>query len=366
MINININREDLISALFEAKKRVKSLETTNSTLKAENVKCVNEMAKQQRKIEKLTDSSQNNNGNGIYGKIGQNQGPGSGPGPIILPPPTAESRREIEKTIVVRQLKAQITMLRGYHAEKEIEVENLKRSQKGTKLVELSNEKEEFYLETLRLKQVVRELRDSLQSERQKRAWEKKKNGTGDEIRKEVARLTSGYQDILKGFTPGTGAGTGTGMSSSHRSDRPVSASLTHNNQNNNHGQNQSPGHNQGHGQSHGQGHNQGPGHNQGQNNSKRPQSASKSRPLSTLVNAANATTLNKNNASGSSLMAITNTNDDIRVIEPLRRMSRPSKKDKDYNDDNVRMKTYYLFLNYFSMLYILCSPDFFFNSFFC
>ena len=43
-------------------------------------------------------------------------------------------------------------------AERDAEIESLRRSQKGGKVMELSNEKEEYYIETLRLKQVVTEV----------------------------------------------------------------------------------------------------------------------------------------------------------------------------------------------------------------
>ena len=174
-------REDLTGALYEAKKRCKVLELNFANLKAESNRYESDIAKQQRRIEKLLEASS------LHSQV----------------PLTAEARREIEKSQLVRQLKTQILNLRSSEAEKEIEIDSLKKSQKGTKLVELSNEKEEYYLETLRLKQILRELRDALQNEKQKRVIEKKRGGTGDEIRQEVARLTSGYQNILKGIHPG-------------------------------------------------------------------------------------------------------------------------------------------------------------------
>jgi hypothetical protein len=109
---------------------------------------------------------------------------------------TEETRREIEKTLIVRQLKTQILLLRGTVAEKGNEIENLKKTQKSTQIVELVSEKEEYYLETLRLKQTVRDLRELLQSERQRRDWDHRMNHHGISTeqgtnRKEASRLSA-------------------------------------------------------------------------------------------------------------------------------------------------------------------------------
>jgi hypothetical protein len=290
-LTYRIIREELVGALYEAKKCVKVLESSIATLRGEGQRWENEVGKQQRRIEKLLESS---------GATGGNK---SG---LILLPPSAEVRRELEKSLLVRQLKTQMMLLRNAVAEREIEIETLKKNQKGTKLVELSNEKEEFYLETLRLKQVVRELRDSLQSERQRRVWDKKRNGAGEEIKKEVARLTSGYQNILKEFSPTAGERT--------PSVRPASASSTPSN-------NQLP-------------------------PSKRPQSASKGRtPSPLVVNASNATTLQHSaNASGSSLMPSPNT--ESKVHHPIKLSNRSpsaSRRERGLNDvDSSYVRTFF------------------------
>lgn len=263
---INLSREEIVGAFIEAKKRVKVLEANSSNLKTENARCSNEMTKLQRKIEKLLESSALQTAEGNRSII----------------PPSAEVRRELEKSLLVRQLKTQITGLRSAAADMEMEVETLKRSQKGTKLVELSNEKEEYYLETLRLKQVVRELRDSLQSERQRRVWDKKRNGAGEEIRREVARLTSGYQSMLSGIAPSVG----------QKNVRPASANNT-------------------------------------SSSTRRPQSASKKAPSPFAVNASNATTLHHvSNASGSSLM--TSPKSEPRVTDTLF-AKRPSTREMEH-----------------------------------
>lgn len=194
-MSLSVSREELIETLFDAKKRVVILESNVASLRAENQRCENDVIKQHRRIEKLLDSTAPQSSlNNISSKTSSGSGPSN------------EARRELEKSLLVRQLKSQIMTLRSAVAEREIEIETLKKSQKGTKIAELFNEKEEFYLETLRLKQVVIELREALQSERLKKAWDKKRNGAGEEIRKEVARLTSGYRTILKGIAQPTGS----------------------------------------------------------------------------------------------------------------------------------------------------------------
>lgn len=291
---------------------MKSLESSTTHLKADAVKCENELAKQHRRIEKLLDSTAAQSVNGANRQTAQ------------APPITIDARKELEKTVLVRQMKTQMMLLRTSLAEREVEVETLKKSQKGTKIVELSNEKEEFYLETLRLKQVVRELRESLQNERQKRAWDKKKNGAGEDIRKEVARLTSGYQNILKGIAP-----------SQKGENRPVNASLSNNpyigsntnfNSISNSNINNSSNNNLNNSQ-----------------NSKRPQSAAKNRPPPLVVNASNATTLfHMPNASGSSLM--NSPKNEPRVTEPVKlskqQLSRRGRETADTDTDDVSTKT--------------------------
>ena len=284
--------------MYEAKKRCKLLELNTASLKAESHRYESEIAKQQRRIEKLLESS----------------------APQSQLPPTAEVRREIEKSQLVRQLKTQITNLRNCEAEKDIEIETLKRSQKGTKLVELSNEKEEYYLETLRLKQIVRELREALQNEKQKRVFEKKRNGAGEEIRQEVARLTSGYQNILKGINPGQ----------LHSNTSSKSKALPNSNGSPHHA-------------------------------SKRPQLSNKSKHQNSHGNSHNShqnnssTLFHTTNSNGPESSAMTSNKHDARLIEPIKLSS---KRDKE-GQKNVRNSTEHrLFFTKFPFK-VIFSPSF-------
>ena len=132
---VMFSREELEVTLRVTKTKLKNAESTISLLKNEVSQYETEVIKQQRRLEKFLE-------------------PQSG-----LPPPSGELRRELEKLLLVRQLKTQNMMLRNALIERATEMELLKKSQKGSRVMEMANEREEYYLETLRLKQIVMELR---------------------------------------------------------------------------------------------------------------------------------------------------------------------------------------------------------------
>lgn len=186
-----ISREELAEALFEAKKRLIVLDSTTACLRAENQRCENDIAKQHRRIEKLLDSTSTlSNPSSSGSKMFHSS-----------PAPSNDARRELEKSLLVRQLKSQIMGLRSAVAEREIEIETLKRSHKGTKIAELLNEKEEYYLEIVRLKKVATELREALQYEQQKSAWNNKRTGAGDEVCGDAGGAMPGHRGALKGVS---------------------------------------------------------------------------------------------------------------------------------------------------------------------
>lgn len=159
------------------------MEQAAAQLKAENQRWELEFSKQQKRIDKLLDPASGN-------KIGQN---------------AAETRRDIEKTLIVRQLKQQIQSLRSIILERDAELEAQKRTQKQSKILELTAEKEEYFAENMRLKKLLKEIKEELQAERQRREWSKHVSGIGNgltgDIRKEMVRLSTGYQNILAGMT---------------------------------------------------------------------------------------------------------------------------------------------------------------------
>lgn len=201
----HLTREELEVTLRVTKTKLKNVEGTVSQLRAENQRFEAELLKQQKRLEKFLEQSQGAAGAGKSASTG-------------------EQRRELEKSLLVRQLKTQVMMLRSSVAEKEMEIEIMRKSQKNSKLIELSSEKEEYFIETMRLKHINKELRDTLEAERKRRTLDAKKAGTGEEIRREVAKLTSGYQNILKGMSSSGGAMVGVLQGGKSSSQRPGSA----------------------------------------------------------------------------------------------------------------------------------------------
>jgi hypothetical protein len=123
---------------------------------------------------------------------------------------SSEIRRDIEKSILVRQLKNQINNLRNDFADKEAELETLRRNIKSTHLAELVNERDEYYLEVQRLKGALVEVKEELHRERQRREWNTRVAGDASEdLRREVARLSSGYQSMLANISNRASASSG-------------------------------------------------------------------------------------------------------------------------------------------------------------
>ncbi len=155
---LSIRREDLISEVSELKRKVRSLEETVSQQKTENQRLDNEAIKQQRRIDQLLNLSEGSKN-------------------IVL---STDLRKEIEKSILVRQLKAQILTLRLNLSEKDTEMELLRRNMKATHLFEVENERDEYFNETARLSKILLELQDELLREKQRREWNSKlAGGTG-------------------------------------------------------------------------------------------------------------------------------------------------------------------------------------------
>ena len=87
--NILYIREDLIIELQEMKRKYRTLNENSANLKAENHRLEVEAAKQQKRIDQLLNLSEGAKHIGL----------------------SSEIRREIEKSILVRQLKNQINIL---------------------------------------------------------------------------------------------------------------------------------------------------------------------------------------------------------------------------------------------------------------
>jgi hypothetical protein len=175
------SREDLLAEIYDLKKKNLSLEDNISLLKSENQRLESEAIKQQRRIDQLLNLS-----DGL--KTTANN--------------TAQLRKEIEKSILVRQLKSQLNILKTVIVDKENEIDLLKRDMRVTKLKEIENERDEYFQEIQRLLKVIDNLKGELSRERRRREWNCKLAGeTGDDLRKEITRLASGYQNILSNLS---------------------------------------------------------------------------------------------------------------------------------------------------------------------
>jgi len=130
------------------KKEQRFMEMQLSQLRAENQRIEAENVKQHRRIDKIM-------GSNIGGQSAN------------------DVRKEIEKSVLVRQLKAQINSLRIVISDKDIEIQDLKKNMRSTVASELMAEKEEYFLEIIRLRKTLQDKMDALKAERQNREWEK-------------------------------------------------------------------------------------------------------------------------------------------------------------------------------------------------
>ena len=111
-----------------------------------------------------------------------------------------EIRKEIEKSVLVRQLKAQMTALRATISEKDAQIESMQNNLSSTTLLELSAENEEYVNEISRLTNIISQKDEALVQARREAMWnhqEIQENETGDHLRHELDRLTRGYEEVL-------------------------------------------------------------------------------------------------------------------------------------------------------------------------
>ena len=173
---LQLQREDLISTIILMKREHRMMEAQMSQIKTENQRIAAESKQQQRRIEKI---------------IGSHQQPGT--------QASNEARRELEKSVIVRQLKAQINSFKCLLRDKDSEIQELRKSVRQTEAVELAIEKEEYFLEIMRLRKILQEKIENVRDEQQVREWEKSvAAGVEGELKKEIDRLSCGYQELLE------------------------------------------------------------------------------------------------------------------------------------------------------------------------
>ena len=168
-----MSKEALLLEVNELKKKNKLLEKQSGQVKAENQRLEDEIKKQQQRIDRLMDPA-------AAARSGLS---------------ASGTRKEVEKSLLVRHLKQQVATLRSTISDKDNELEMVVRSAKMSNISELITEREEYYYECRRLKSVVKNLRTELALAK------RSKKGNNEEVemqlRKEVTRLAAGYQDIL-------------------------------------------------------------------------------------------------------------------------------------------------------------------------
>ena len=135
-----MSKEGLILEINELKKKNRLLEKQSGQVKAENQRLEEEVKKQQQRIERLVDPA-------AAARSGIS---------------ASGTRKEVEKSLLVRHLKQQIASLRATISDKDNELEMVVRSAKMSNITELITEREEYYYECKRLKSVVKNLRTEL------------------------------------------------------------------------------------------------------------------------------------------------------------------------------------------------------------
>ena len=185
-----MSKEQILGELNDAKKKNALLEKQSSHLKTENQRLNAETSKMQGRIDRLLHEGASKGGNSASAGAGT----------------SASSRKEIEKSVLVRHLKQGIIALRASLAERDGELESYKRSTKSSNINELITEREEMYFETKRLRSVVSNLRDDLQDAKSGAGKGGARLGMAkggqsqveQDLRREVATMQAGYQDMLK------------------------------------------------------------------------------------------------------------------------------------------------------------------------
>jgi len=193
-----LGREELLGQLIIVKKKLAASDSSLHQLRAENQRLESEVSKQQHRIDKILSPQ--------YSKSSH----------LVL-----EIRKEIEKSVLVRQLKAQMTSLRATIAEKDAQIEAMHNNVSSSTLLELTAEKEEYMVEIERLTKIIAQKDDALEGARRQAQWTQQErqdsaHETGDNLRHELDRLTRGYEEVLHRLEVKNAA---SGASAAHNSD---------------------------------------------------------------------------------------------------------------------------------------------------
>ena len=120
----DMDRDELIVELKEAKQKHLLLVQQNNSLRAENQRLDSEGNKLQQKVDRLLDTG------GVNPNSGNSKGHTSGG----VDSGSSSQKRELEKSLLVRHLKQQILQLRAGVHEKEQELDSYKKNTKASNI----------------------------------------------------------------------------------------------------------------------------------------------------------------------------------------------------------------------------------------
>ena len=181
---LSLQREDLINMIILMKKEKRMYESQISALKAENQRIDTESKQQHKRLEKLLEEQPQNT------------------------QAAHAARREVEKSVMVRELKALIRKLNQTIADRDAEIVELKRSMRHTVATELAIEKEEYYIEVLRLRKLLKEKTEALKKEKESREYERAMAvGKESDLKKTVDQMSRGCQELMGHLEVGTNKG---------------------------------------------------------------------------------------------------------------------------------------------------------------
>jgi hypothetical protein len=138
-----LEAEELLQVVVRLKESIHEYERERQAMRVELARLQKECQKQQTQLTKLLSSHAYVHGSTL-----------------------TEIRQDIEKSTLVRQLKAQVYQLRSEFVAKQTELDTLRKSQRACHLVELTAENKEYLHELQRLQKVTAGLAEELRKER--------------------------------------------------------------------------------------------------------------------------------------------------------------------------------------------------------
>jgi hypothetical protein len=209
---LSTSKEDLRHMYFEAKKKLNNQDIQINQLKSENQRLERELLRHEKRIEKILSSNDKSD---------------------AIP---MDVRKDVEKHILVRQLKQQISTLRDNLSMREYEIELYKKSTKSSYIYEIKREKDEYYLEVQRLRGIIMSMKEHMTNKLSNMAQAISGKGMvviNEELKNEIGRLATGYQNMLSEFIEGsTKAQESTSSSSRNKvssKDKPDTSSNRNN-----------------------------------------------------------------------------------------------------------------------------------------